>query len=71
VGQRLAASRSRRRACGLARRPPSPLRQVDDRAALAILPACVPDAQTLEKILVSNPARLYGFEFVQPTRYTP
>ena len=50
---------------------PSPLRQVDDRAALAMLAACVPDAQTLEKILVSNPARLYGFEFVQPKRSTP
>lgn len=40
----------------------TPLQQVDDRGSLALLRACAPDAGTLEQILVSNPARLYGFE---------
>ncbi|RZL93407.1 MAG: hydrolase [Variovorax sp.] len=40
----------------------TPLRQVDDAGSLALLRACAPDQRTLEKILVSNPASLYGFE---------
>jgi hypothetical protein len=38
--------------------PPIP---VDDGALLNQLPARAPDAATHRKILVDNPARLYGF----------
>ena len=40
----------------------TPLFQIDDGALLNQLPVWAPDAATREKILVTNPARLYGFE---------
>ena len=39
----------------------SPLWQVDDGLVLNLLPAWAPDAAVRKKILVDNPARLYGF----------
>ncbi len=39
----------------------SPLKQVDDGEVLNQLPLWAPDAVTRQKILVNNPARLYGF----------
>jgi predicted TIM-barrel fold metal-dependent hydrolase len=39
--------------------PPFP---IDDGLVLNQLPKWVPDAATRKKILVDNPARLYGFE---------
>ncbi|MBY0507013.1 MAG: amidohydrolase family protein [Bryobacteraceae bacterium] len=39
----------------------SPLKQVDDGAALSQLARWAPDAATRKKILVDNPARLYKF----------
>jgi predicted TIM-barrel fold metal-dependent hydrolase len=39
----------------------APLLQIDDGALLNLLPAWAPDAATRRKILVDNPARLYGF----------
>ncbi len=39
----------------------SPLKQVDDGEVLNQLPRWAPDALTRQKILVDNPARLYGF----------
>jgi predicted TIM-barrel fold metal-dependent hydrolase len=38
-----------------------PLMQVDDGKLLNLLPAWAPDAALRKKILVDNPARLYGF----------
>jgi predicted TIM-barrel fold metal-dependent hydrolase len=40
----------------------TPLLQIDDGRLLNQLPAWAPDAKIREKILVANPARLYGFE---------
>jgi predicted TIM-barrel fold metal-dependent hydrolase len=40
----------------------TPLFQIDDGRLLNQLPAWAPDAAIREKILVANPARLYGFE---------
>ena len=40
----------------------TPLLQIDDGRLLNQLPAWAPDAAIREKILVANPARLYGFE---------
>jgi predicted TIM-barrel fold metal-dependent hydrolase len=48
-----------------ARRDPGriePFRREDDGRALERLRAWAPDAEQLQKILVSTPARLYGFE---------
>ena len=56
MGHRLAASRPRPAAVEIS--PPIP---VDDGALLNQLLVWAPDAATLEKILVDNPARLYGF----------
>jgi predicted TIM-barrel fold metal-dependent hydrolase len=39
----------------------SPLFQVDDGLVLNLLPEWAPDAAVRKKILVDNPARLYGF----------
>jgi predicted TIM-barrel fold metal-dependent hydrolase len=39
----------------------TPLLQIDDGRLLDQLPVWAPDADTREKILVDNPARLYGF----------
>ncbi len=39
----------------------SPLWQVDDGLVLNLLPSWAPDAAVRKKILVDNPARLYGF----------
>jgi len=39
----------------------TPLLQIDDGRLLNQLPVWVPDPATRAKILVSNPARLYGF----------
>jgi predicted TIM-barrel fold metal-dependent hydrolase len=39
----------------------APLIQTDDGLVLNLLPVWVPDAATRHKILVDNPARLYGF----------
>jgi predicted TIM-barrel fold metal-dependent hydrolase len=39
----------------------SPLSQIDDGRLLNQLPVWAPDAATRKKILVDNPARLYGF----------
>lgn len=39
----------------------SPLWQVDDGLVLNLLPTWAPDAAVRKKILVDNPARLYGF----------
>jgi predicted TIM-barrel fold metal-dependent hydrolase len=39
----------------------APLQQIDDGALLNQLPVWAPDAATRNKILVDNPARLYGF----------
>ena len=39
----------------------SPLWQVDDGLVLNLLPAWAPDAAVRKKILVDNPAKLYGF----------
>jgi len=39
----------------------TPLFQVDDGLVLNLLPAWAPDARIRKKILVDNPARLYGF----------
>ncbi len=39
----------------------SPLFQVDDGLVLNLLPVWAPDAAVRKKILVDNPARLYGF----------
>jgi predicted TIM-barrel fold metal-dependent hydrolase len=39
----------------------SPFFQIDDGLLLNQLPAWAPDAATRQKILVDNPARLYGF----------
>jgi predicted TIM-barrel fold metal-dependent hydrolase len=40
----------------------TPLLQIDDGRLLNQLPVWAPDAAIREKILVTNPARLYGFE---------
>jgi predicted TIM-barrel fold metal-dependent hydrolase len=40
----------------------TPLLQIDDGRLLNQLPAWAPDVAIREKILVTNPARLYGFE---------
>ena len=40
----------------------TPLLQIDDGRLLNQLPVWAPDAAVREKILVTNPARLYGFE---------
>jgi len=40
----------------------APLLQIDDGRLLNQLPVWAPDAKIREKILVANPARLYGFE---------
>ena len=42
-------------------RPVTPLFQIDDGRLLNQLPVWAPDAATRKKILVDNPARLYGF----------
>ena len=39
----------------------TPLLRIDDGALLNLLPTWAPDAAIREKILVANPARLYGF----------
>ena len=39
----------------------SPLWQVDDGVVLNLLPTWAPDPAVRNKILVDNPARLYGF----------
>ena len=39
----------------------TPLFQIDDGRLLNQLPVWAPDAATRSKILVDNPARLYGF----------
>ena len=39
----------------------TPLLQIDDGALLNQLPVWAPDEATRKKILVDNPARLYGF----------
>ncbi len=39
----------------------TPLYQIDDGRLLNLLPTWAPDAATRKKILVDNPARLYGF----------
>ena len=39
----------------------TPLLQVDDGGLLNQLPVWAPDEATRKKILVDNPARLYGF----------
>ncbi len=39
----------------------APLYQIDDGALMNQLPVWAPDAETRKKILVDNPARLYGF----------
>ena len=39
----------------------APLLQIDDGRLLNLLPVWAPDAETRRKILVDNPARLYGF----------
>jgi predicted TIM-barrel fold metal-dependent hydrolase len=39
----------------------TPLFQIDDGRLLNQLPAWTPDAAIRKKILVDNPARLYGF----------
>ena len=39
----------------------TPLFQIDDGRLLNQLPVWAPDAATRKKILVDNPARLYGF----------
>ena len=39
----------------------TPLLPVDDGRVFNLLPTWAPDAATRRKILVSNPARLYGF----------
>jgi len=39
----------------------TPLFQIDDGLLLNQLPVCTPDAAVRKKILVDNPARLYGF----------
>ena len=45
------------------KKPPdvTPLLAIDDGRLLNLLPAWAPDAAVREKILVANPARLYGF----------
>jgi predicted TIM-barrel fold metal-dependent hydrolase len=40
----------------------TPLWQVDDGLVLNLLPIWAPDPAVRKKILVDNPARLYGFE---------
>ncbi len=40
---------------------PAPLQKIDDGQVLNLLPVWVPDAEVRKKILVDNPARLYGF----------
>ena len=40
----------------------TPLLQIDDGRLLSLLPVWAPDAAIREKILVTNPARLYDFE---------
>ena len=42
-------------------RPLTPLLQIDDGALLNQLPVWAPDEAIRAKILVENPARLYGF----------
>ena len=44
--------------------PDALFRAVDDDALVALLHACVPDAAARRRILVDNPARLYGFDGV-------
>jgi predicted TIM-barrel fold metal-dependent hydrolase len=39
----------------------SPFRRIDDAAVLKLFAKWVPDAEVRRKILVDNPARLYGF----------
>jgi len=39
----------------------TPLLQIDDGRLLNLLPLWAPDAAIREKILVANPAWLYGF----------
>ncbi len=39
----------------------TPLHQIDDGRLLNQLPVWAPDAAIRQKILVDNPARLYGF----------
>jgi predicted TIM-barrel fold metal-dependent hydrolase len=39
----------------------TPLLQIDDGRLLNLLPVWAPDVAIREKILVANPARLYGF----------
>jgi predicted TIM-barrel fold metal-dependent hydrolase len=39
----------------------TPLYQIDDGRVLNLLPVWAPDAAVRQKILVDNPARLYGF----------
>jgi len=39
----------------------TPLWQVDDGLVLNLLPVWAPDAATRKRILVDNPATLYGF----------
>ena len=39
----------------------TPLLQIDDGRLLNQLPVWAPDAAVRQKILVDNPARLYGF----------
>ena len=39
----------------------TPLWNVDDGLVLNLLPTWAPDAAVRKKILVDNPARLYGF----------
>ena len=38
-----------------------PARDIDDAAVLNLLPTWEPDAAVRKKILVDNPARLFGF----------
>lgn len=42
--------------------PAAIFRPVDERALVALLRACVPDDAEFKRILVDNPARLYGFD---------
>ena len=39
----------------------TPMLKIDDGRVMNLLPAWAPDAATRRKILVDNPARLYGF----------
>ena len=61
LGHRLAASGFRRTVEGRKTTDLAPFYAIDDGRLLNQLPVWAPDAEVRKKILVDNPARLYGF----------